>query len=271
MPRQRVEDERLDPYEFRLMCWLASHGDQYTEHASVREAARRLGMSVGKVSKAIPHLAELGLIEVESSGAGSRLSIVVDMDAWEAESPTAKCSPHEHHRSRHEQECSPHEHLSDSLHIPGEQQGEQQLERARNVVAVDRRERAGDAARMRNEELFERFWRAYPRKVGKPAARRAFMAMCKANVDLRVVSAGLHAWMAYWAERGQPDYIPHPSTWLNQHRWNDSPPVASTPVAPLTVMQRAWMRANPGATEADARAHSELVRAQSAAIDVLVT
>lgn len=72
-------------------------------------------------------------------------------------------------------------------------------------------------------DWFDRFWTAYPRKVGKPKARSAFKAAMK-KCDLRDMGEGLRRWVEYWVERDEPQFIPHPTTWLNQERWNDIPP-----------------------------------------------
>lgn len=69
---------------------------------------------------------------------------------------------------------------------------------------------------------FERFWQAYPAKVGKDAARRAFD---KRKPD----EAMLLRMLAAIAEQADSDkwrkdggqFIPNPATWLNQGRWQD--------------------------------------------------
>lgn len=71
------------------------------------------------------------------------------------------------------------------------------------------------------ELYFERFWTAYPRKVNKPGARKAFE---KINPDETLLETMLKAIeqqkrSAQWQE---VQYIPHPATWLNGHRWEDS-------------------------------------------------
>lgn len=76
---------------------------------------------------------------------------------------------------------------------------------------------------------FEQFWSAYPRKVGKDAARKAFAGALK-RASLEAVAAGLNA--ATWPE--DPQFIPHPATWLNQGRWADDP-AAAAPRAPPPV------------------------------------
>lgn len=69
---------------------------------------------------------------------------------------------------------------------------------------------------------FEAFWSAYPNKVGKDAARKAFE---KRRPDDDLLKQMLEAIAAQrsstkWMKDGG-EYIPNPSTWLNQGRWMD--------------------------------------------------
>ncbi len=69
------------------------------------------------------------------------------------------------------------------------------------------------------EDDFSRFWKAYPRKVGKGAAQKAWN---KAKVTFADVEGAIEAQRK--SEQWQKDggqYIPHPATWLNQQRWED--------------------------------------------------
>lgn len=64
---------------------------------------------------------------------------------------------------------------------------------------------------------FERFWSAYPRKVSKGAARKAWrLAVRKVSPDA-ILSAVLSV---TWKHS---EYDPHPATWLNGERWLDVP------------------------------------------------
>lgn len=78
----------------------------------------------------------------------------------------------------------------------------------------------------RGNDGFDLFWEAYPRKVGKGAAAKAWrVATRKASADEIVSSVKRFSW---------PDdkqFIPHPSTWLNAERWTDeaSKPASFTP------------------------------------------
>ena len=73
---------------------------------------------------------------------------------------------------------------------------------------------------------FEDFWAAYPRKIGKGNARKAFeKAMKRASVD--EIAAGLNRQLPALSSKEQ-QYIPHASTWLNGERWNDEPDTNTT-------------------------------------------
>lgn len=71
-------------------------------------------------------------------------------------------------------------------------------------------------------ERFAEFWKAYPKKVGKEAARKAFMKV-KPSADLlqRMLTAIQEQKQADQWRRDNGQYIPNPATWLNQGRWED--------------------------------------------------
>lgn len=68
---------------------------------------------------------------------------------------------------------------------------------------------------------FLEFWTRYPRRIGKAAARKAYVKALKVGTHDDIMF-GLSQQMPSLASREQ-QYIPHPSTWLNQERWNDDP------------------------------------------------
>lgn len=73
---------------------------------------------------------------------------------------------------------------------------------------------------------FTEFWQAYPRKVGKGAAEKAWS---KLKPDLQIVLSAL-AWQSRqdgWT-KDQGAFIPHPATYLNQRRWEDEKPATTT-------------------------------------------
>lgn len=68
-------------------------------------------------------------------------------------------------------------------------------------------------------DLFAEFWTAYPKKTGKDAARRAYAKALQRDTH-DAVMAGLRRYRF----STDPQYVPHPSTWLNGGRWTDEPP-----------------------------------------------
>lgn len=70
--------------------------------------------------------------------------------------------------------------------------------------------------------LFDEFWQAYPRKVGKDAARKAFDRRKVSRVVLEQMISAIESQRnsAQWLRDGG-QYIPHPATWVNEGRWQD--------------------------------------------------
>lgn len=73
-----------------------------------------------------------------------------------------------------------------------------------------------------NNELFDKFWEAYPKKRDKQSSKKAFT---KLNVDVKLfdkMMASLsQAKSSYDWQKNNGQYIPYPSTWLNGRRWED--------------------------------------------------
>jgi len=77
---------------------------------------------------------------------------------------------------------------------------------------------------------FDEFWRSYPRKVAKGAARKAFAAALK-KTDAATLIAGAARYGGATAQT-EPRFIKHPASWLNGECWNDEP---ERPRGPLTL------------------------------------
>ena len=92
------------------------------------------------------------------------------------------------------------------------------------------------------DERFEQFWEVYPRKVGKGAARKAF-AKIKPSEELlkrMVVAIVAQTKSTAWTDEGGR-YIPSPSRWLNEERWEDEiNPNGKPPKGPMTDEE--WRR-----------------------------
>lgn len=88
----------------------------------------------------------------------------------------------------------------------------------------------------KSDSFENEFWKPYPRKVGKPAALRAYLRVTLPNpTDIPRIKASIerHKLTDQWQN---PKYIPHPATFLNQRRFDDEPIVDDVVVA----SQREW-------------------------------
>ncbi|MBF0121557.1 MAG: hypothetical protein HQK79_22225 [Desulfobacterales bacterium] len=80
---------------------------------------------------------------------------------------------------------------------------------------------------------FDQFWNAYPKKIAKQAALKSFL---KINPDDQMLAAILTTIEKFkqtedWKkEKGQ--FVPHPTTWLNQGRWEDEIDICQPPPLP---------------------------------------
>jgi len=70
-------------------------------------------------------------------------------------------------------------------------------------------------------DRFAEFWNLYPRKIGKPKAHASWKAATKLSESKQQeVLDGLKKHLPSLNGKEQ-QFIPHPTTWLNQHRWAD--------------------------------------------------
>lgn len=119
--------------------------------------------------------------------------------------------------------------------VPTEPLKENQLTRAKTTrkrTRVDSLENAqqplievdGLAPAASVPDRFQEFWSSYPRKIGKPKAQAAWKRLVKAKVDPQTIIDGCTRWATYYAQaRTEERFIPHPTTWLNDARYDDTP------------------------------------------------
>ena len=73
-----------------------------------------------------------------------------------------------------------------------------------------------------DEELFNKFWKEYPKKVSKEKAKKWFIKNKPSEelVNLMIKQLKRFKTLKQWKDKdGQ--YIPYPSSWLNAHSWED--------------------------------------------------
>jgi hypothetical protein len=81
-------------------------------------------------------------------------------------------------------------------------------------------------------DLFDEFWSAYPRHVGKAKAKSTFATKVKNGADPTAVVAAARSYADRCRTTKQdPQFIPHPTTWLNRESWTDDLDEALPPAA----------------------------------------
>jgi hypothetical protein len=74
-------------------------------------------------------------------------------------------------------------------------------------------------------DRFEEFWKSYPKKAGKPAAKRNFDKAVKGGADPDAIITGAKRYALWLSSGGPKDFRPEakfPQGWLTDQRWNDA-------------------------------------------------
>jgi hypothetical protein len=77
---------------------------------------------------------------------------------------------------------------------------------------------------------FECFWGAYPRRLAKKDARKAWEKLTAQQQEAAMKSLPSH--IEHWSDR-EMKYVPYPASWLNGERWEDELDVKGPDVAAL--------------------------------------
>lgn len=83
-----------------------------------------------------------------------------------------------------------------------------------------------------SDSEFEEFWLAYPRKVGRKDAKRAWVKARDKPPIFEILVALMNQQASDQWQRENGQFIPHPATWLNQGRWADQ-----LPAKPKSLME----------------------------------
>lgn len=86
------------------------------------------------------------------------------------------------------------------------------------------------------EKDFEEVWKAYPKKQGKEAAKKAYIKARKAGISNCEIVAGLTRYRLFITRNKTEDrYIKHGSTWFNQKCWEDDYSINDVPATSNSV------------------------------------
>ena len=103
----------------------------------------------------------------------------------------------------------------------------QQVERL-TVKTAQGAEKSADHAMTLVEQRFEQFWKAYPRKASKKAAKEIWLRINPDDTLFSTIMTALENAKTLWQSQGTAlKHIPHPATWLDEERWEDELPSMS--------------------------------------------
>ncbi len=210
IPGAAATDHRLRGRDLQVLCVLgtSTDGQGWCRRSQVK-LAQQIGCGRATVWRSLLRLTEFGYVEQRDltheeitaeaatlAGTIKAYRVVIDRP----ENTASKTLPINEHPAH------------------SERAGGARSERAPLTTKVNDQERASLS---RSSDAFERWWAAYPRKVGKLAARTVFDQIMKrrmATVEELIAGA-----LAYAKVRAgeEPRFTKHPSTWLNSGCWAD--------------------------------------------------
>jgi hypothetical protein len=85
---------------------------------------------------------------------------------------------------------------------------------------------------------FDKWWEAYPKKVAKGAARKAYRSALRKTTAEELLST-----LRSYDFPAESRFVPHPATWLNGECWtDDTTPPAPAPPTDTDPWQRRLLR-----------------------------
>lgn len=205
IPRAAIRDPRITPNAFRLLAYLMSH--QHGYDLTYGQIERETALGRFAINGAIGNLTSLGWLSVERTKLpngqyGAKAWYVLDPASSTVGNSTVE-QPHM-----------------------------EQTTDIKNKNTLENKTRENNYPQALLEEAFDNFWQAYPRKVEKLAARKAFdKAYPKYGAEIQ---AGVER-MAADPNLPPKQFVPYPASWLNAGGWDSEP----YPERQLTPEERA--------------------------------
>jgi predicted phage replisome organizer len=176
---------------------------------------------IGTVEKALQIFQELGLIEILDNGA----IYMLDIQNFIGESST-EADRKRNYRAKIQKEIKVLGQTSDKCpdKNPPEIEIEKEININNNIYGQDDLDQKEQEKFTKPlwEEQFEKFYKDYPKKVKKQDVKKWFKKNKPSSELFSSMMSSLEQFRGskdWLKEKGQ--YIPYPSTWLNQRRWED--------------------------------------------------
>ncbi len=192
--------------------------------------AHVLRIDPARVEEILAVMVELGLFE-ESDGRITCLKIARHLDERFARGEALKAIIREAKRR-----TLTHDSLKRILQASEDtgQTSARPSEDAGKTISGNRAEQSrAKRSRTENSHRFAEFWSAYPRRVARNGAEKAWarLAPDDALVDRILADLGRRDWA-----NADPKFIPHPTTYLNNRRWEDEPAATASVRAPVDTL-----------------------------------
>ena len=225
--RRWLNDPDLTDSALRLMLWLDSHTHEYLRDLSVKRASLEIGWSRDRVKRTLDILEELGLITTEQiphpEGGKTRTQMTLHQSAWTEGYATRQGTrmPHGGPLGMPHGEAP----TTSTKHLKESTLGNPQTPKGAVVSSFGM--------------TFDEFWDLYPRKSAKPKAASAFKRKTKTPDEDLAIRNGLYSWIGFWEADGtEEQFIPHPTTFLNQERYHDTPPTPAEKKGAMSILTK---------------------------------
>jgi len=201
VPRQLLFDDDIQPTDkltYGAIYWFSQFKDRVCK-ASNGTLAEAVNISPKTVRNCLTRLEKKGYIKrkYDSKAKQNRIAIVPMVTV--------------HHRGVSSDEDGG---------VPNQGQGvsPDNEQRDNSPKGISKR----DNKKTMQKKHFEAFWDEYPRKVGKQNARRKFLKIERDKFDTIMAALREQKDTTQW-QKDDGQYVPYPTTWINQGRWEDDP------------------------------------------------
>lgn len=197
VPNAAVRDPEITSNAFRLLAYLLSHEEGYQLHFS--QIIRETGLGEYAIRKAVDILKMKGYLETRRQKKGN-LDGGYDWVLLDPNNPGSRRDDPRRGHSRGEPFAA--------RTTTGERETKERETKVKETKSLD----------ISPKNKFEEFWNAYPRKVSKGEARKAYAKAIEKTSEQTLIAKA----KAYAKQPGRKDeFTKYPASWLNAEGWLD--------------------------------------------------
>jgi len=189
------------------------------------EQMKQLGMTEHFIEKARKKLEEIGVVRTELKGLPAKLHWRIDTNQLKQVAETSIQRSWKQVSSDHGCNSSINTTKNKNRDNKNRDNDIKKYTKSEKERLLDEIKETPSQKKIRVQEEFDVFWEVYPRKTGKKPANEKwinlFLNSKKSETPtFAEVIQGIKKQAPILSKR-EPKYIPHPTTWLNQRRWDD--------------------------------------------------